>query len=425
MKKNVFVVGPDEMNWSKLRTMKGTEGYTLHELLTYEETHGAKEYDPGWMLDQARKRLDAFEGSIDAIVSFWDFPVSLMLPILAREYNTMSPSLTSVLQCEHKYWSRVKQQEAVPDLTPGFARFDPFDEDPRGAIDLDFPYWVKPVKAFGGYLGFRIQDEADFEKALAAIRKGIGRFQKPLDQILRYADEDIPEDIRSGGFCIAEEIIGGKQVTLEGFASRGEIDSHGIVDSYRHENQVSFSRFQYPSNLPEAVKKRIFEASRTVMGHIGFDNSPFNIEYFYDEDADTLKLLEINPRIAQSHSDLFKKVDGTSNHHVMVEVGLGRNPDWKRGLGDFTIGSKLFVRAFEDGRVTRVPTKEQIERVKERFPGTLVQVLVEQGEQLSEMLYQDSYSYKLAIVYMGADSQKELLSNFEEVKDILGFRVEQ
>ncbi|MFW5722012.1 MAG: D-alanine--D-alanine ligase, partial [Desulfohalobiaceae bacterium] len=88
MKKNVFVVGPDEMNWSKLRTMKGTEGYTLHELLTYEETHGAKEYDPGWMLDQARKRLDAFEGSIDAIVSFWDFPVSLMLPILAREYNT-------------------------------------------------------------------------------------------------------------------------------------------------------------------------------------------------------------------------------------------------------------------------------------------------------------------------------------------------
>ena len=421
MKKNIFVIGPDDLNWAKLNHLKGAENYTFHELLAYEESHGAKEYDAKWMLEEARRRLDAFDGPIDAIVSFWDFPVSMMLPILARRYGTLSPTLESVLQCEHKYWSRLRQKEVLPDLTPAFVRFDPFDDAALDKIDLPFPFWIKPIKSFAGHLGFRIGSAADFQAAVATIRQGIGRFSKPFDDLLEYAD--IPDEIRSGGFCLAEEIIAGKQVTLEGFAGDGTIDSHGIVDSYRHPNRVSFSRFQYPSRLPGPVKKRIFEASQRVMKHIGFDNSPFNIEFFHDPRTDTLKLLEINPRIAQSHSDLFKKVDGASNHRIMVEVGLGKHPQWEQNQGDFKVAAKLFIRAFADGRVTRVPTEARIARAEELFPGTIVQVLVDKGMPLSRMRYQDSYSYKLAIVYMGAASQRELLMNFEEVKRILDFRV--
>ncbi|MFW6324576.1 MAG: ATP-grasp domain-containing protein [Desulfovibrionales bacterium] len=422
MNKNVFVIGPDELNWLKLLEVQEAGDFTFHELLSYEESHGAKQYDVRWMLNESVKRLEAFDGPIDAIVSFWDFPVSLMLPILARQYNTLSPSLESVLQCEHKYWSRVRQQEVVPELTPAFTRFDPFDDQALDKFDMAFPFWIKPVKAFGGYLGFRIESIRDFEQAIPKIREGIGGFSKPMDELLQYAD--IPEEIRTGGFCIAEAIITGKQVTLEGFASHGQIDSHGIVDSFRHSNQVSFSRFQYPSKLPEGIKEMIFESSRAVMEHIGFDNSPFNIEYFYDEKKDNLWLLEINPRIAQSHSDLFRKVDGTSNHHVMVEVGLGRHPKWERGSGEYGVAAKLFIRSFEGGRVRHVPSDEQIAEAEKRFPGTIVQVLVKQDQSLSEMLYQDSYSYKLAIIYMGADNERELLENFEEVKRILDFQVQ-
>ncbi|MFP4316562.1 MAG: acetyl-CoA carboxylase biotin carboxylase subunit family protein [Desulfovibrionales bacterium] len=424
MKKNIFVIGPDELNWMKLMEIQDKEEeYTFHELLAYEESHGAKTYDVGWMLDEAQKRLDAFEGTIDAIVSFWDFPVSLMLPILARRYKTLSPTLESVLQCEHKYWSRVRQQEAVPEMTPAFTRFDPFDDNALDGIELSFPFWIKPVKSFGGYLGFRINNADEFHQAVEKIRRGIHSFSKPMDELLQYAD--IPEEIRTGGFCIAEDIINGKQVTLEGFASQGEVDSHGIVDSFRHSNEVSFSRFQYPSALPDTVKERIFTSSKTLIRHIGFDNSPFNIEYFYNDETDELWLLEVNPRIAQSHSDLFKKVDGTSNHRIMAEVGLGNRPIWERGKGDFNVGAKLFIRSFEEGKVMHVPNEEQIAEAQKRFPGTLVQVLVEPGQHLSEMLYQDSYSFKLALVYMGADNEEELLENFEEVKKILDFRVEQ
>jgi hypothetical protein len=171
------------------------------------------------------------------------------------------------------------------------------------------------------------------------------------------------------------------------------------------------------------VQDRIFDASRKIMTHIGFDNSGFNIEYFYDRRQDKLWLVEINPRIAQSHSDLFKKVDGASNHHIMVQVGLGRHPEWPNRQGEYGVAAKLFIRAFADGRVTRIPGAEQIEEVKRRFPETIIQPLVKEGMRLSELPFQDSYSFKLAILYMGAANQKELLANFQQAVAILGYRV--
>ncbi len=421
MKKNIFVLGPDELNWSKLRTLQDAEAYRFHELLGYEESHGAAEYDVQTMLRKAETQLDAFPGPIDAIVSFWDFPVSLMVSLLGRRYGTVCAPLESVFRCEHKYWSRVEQQRIVPELIPRFRRFDPFDEKALEKIDLPYPFWIKPIKSFAGHLGFRIDDAETFYRSTAVIRRHVGHFKVPFDYLLQFAE--VPPEIREGGFCLAEEIIGGKQCTLEGFVYEGEVDSHGIVDSYRHPNRVSFTRFEYPSKLLPDVQARIFEASRKVMTHIGFDNSAFNIEFFYDRPRDMLWLLEINPRIAQSHSDLFKKVDGASNHHIMVQVGLGRRPKWPHRQGAFGVAAKLFIREFSDGLVTRIPEAEQIAEVRRRFPGTIVQPLVTKGMRLAELPFQDSYSFKLAILYMGAANSKKLLRNFQKAVQILDFRV--
>jgi hypothetical protein len=136
-----------------------------------------------------------------------------------------------------------------------------------------------------------------------------------------------------------------------------------------------------------------------------------------------LWLLEINPRIAQSHSDLFKKVDGASNHRIMVQVGLGRHPKWPHRQGAFGVAAKLFIREFSDGLVTRIPGAEQIAEVSRRFPGTIVQPLVRKGMRLSELPFQDSYSFKLAILYMGAANSKKLLRNFQNAAEILGYQV--
>ncbi|MDZ7748970.1 MAG: hypothetical protein U5K43_09085 [Halofilum sp. (in: g-proteobacteria)] len=108
------------------------------------------------------------------------------------------------------------------------------------------------------------------------------------------------------------------------------------------------------------------------MSHVGYDNSAFNIEYFWDEQLDKVWLLEINTRISQSHSDIFEKVDGVSNQQVTVDLALGRKPDMPSGEGQYPLAAKFFHRVFHgDARVARVPTREEIDGGRERIPGTL------------------------------------------------------
>ncbi|NIR28776.1 MAG: ATP-grasp domain-containing protein, partial [Gammaproteobacteria bacterium] len=92
------------------------------------------------------------------------------------------------------------------------------------------------------------------------------------------------------------QVIGGRQCTLEGYVHEGEVVPYGIVDSIRYPQVLSFFYYLYPSKLPERVQERMGELTKTVMTHIGFDNSAFNIEFFWDEVQDQIWLLEINTR---------------------------------------------------------------------------------------------------------------------------------
>src|SRR5699024_6009694 len=88
----------------------------------------------------------------------------------------------------------------------------------------------------------------------------------------------------------------------------------------------SFLRYQYPSKLPEPVQNKIRDVTRRVISAVRLWDSTFNIEYFWDESSERLVLLEINTRHSQSHSQLFHRVDGLSNHEAMIDLALGREP---------------------------------------------------------------------------------------------------
>ena len=70
-----------------------------------------------------------------------------------------------MLKCEHKYWSRPEQSRSIP----RFNAFDPFDEDPFSSIDIDFPFWIKPVKAFSSQPAFRVDDPDELSAATACM----------------------------------------------------------------------------------------------------------------------------------------------------------------------------------------------------------------------------------------------------------------
>lgn len=417
-KKNIFLIGLNPFNRAKLETVANADQYNFHGLL--EEPH---HYDVPGMLAEAEKELRAFPGPIDAIVGYADFPISTMLPILCPKFGLRTPSLESVLKCEHKYWARLEQKRVVPDCIPRFAPVDPFDENVFSKIPFSFPFWIKPIKSCASYLGFRVHNEKEFRHAISENRKHINKLGEPFNFVLRHAR--LPPKVVSvdGNHCIAEEIISGRQCTLEGCVFEGVVSYHGVVDSIRELNRSSFARYEYPSRLPRPVQERMGKIGAKVLKHIGFDNSGFNMEFFWDERHDRIWLLEINTRVAQHHSDLFEKIDGTTNHEVPVQIGLGNRPNIPHGTGPFHRAATFFLRTYRNGIVAEVPSAEEIGAITKRFPGTIVQPQVQPGTQLSDLHEQDSYSYALAIVYMGESSQKQLLANWRQCARLLHFRI--
>lgn len=409
MTDNVFVLGLDEGNRATLSSLPGSDGYRIHPLLDRDEII-KPEIEWNGVLAEAESRLDAFDGSVDAVVGYWDFPVSSLAPVLCARRGLPHPTLEAVLKCEHKYWSRLEQRRSI-DEHPRFGLVELDDRQPPEGVR--YPLWLKPVKAFSSELAFRVHDHEEFRGALGEIRGGIDRIGSAFDAALHYAEVP-PEIADEGGLvCLAEEAVGGEQVTVEGFDDGTEFRVYGVIDSYNYSGMPSFERYQYPSALPEHVIDKLVETSRRVIRHIGL-RWVFNIEYFWDRRDDSICLLEINPRHSQSHALMFEQVDGVPNHKGMVDMGLGRTPDFPSRQGPYSVAAKWFHRRSEDGVVRRAPSEEDLARIQREIPGVSVEVEARSGTRLSEMPEQDSYSYNLAIVHVGAADEQELHRKYEQ-----------
>ncbi len=422
MKKNIFVVGLDPFNHRKLKAIAEKKGYVIYPLLDVNEVKGRDQIPVEPLLAKTQEFLRAFPGKVDAIVGYWDFPVTCLAPYLCQQMGLPSPSFESVLKCENKYWCRLEQSKIIEEH-PRFCAFNPFDEHALSKIDLKYPFWIKPIKAFASHLGFRIHHAKEFHDSVAKIRAGIARFADPFTFFLKQVE--LPQEVAhiDGRYCLAEELITGRQCTLEGYVWNGEVVVYGVVDSIREPNRSTFSRYEYPSRLPRQVQGRMVAIAQKVMTHLQYNNAPFNLEMFYDEAHDKISLLEINPRISQSHCDLFEKVDGASHHEIMIDLALGQRPAFPHRQGAFGHAAKFFFRVHKDGVITYAPTEQDIEQVQRLFPGTLTNIHVKPGMRPSDLLNQESYSYELGYVCMGANNEHELLENHRKALEYLRFEI--
>ncbi|UYG06310.1 ATP-grasp domain-containing protein [Halomonas sp. M4R1S46] len=420
---NVFVVGHDDLSRRLLPTLRHAEDYAFHGLLPLNEVVHAQEYHFDRLVEDALDELQRFPDPVDAIVGVWDFPTTALLPVLRDAMGHRGPTLEAVLKCEHKYWSRLEQAKAVPECVPAFQALDPFDDHAIDTLEVDYPFWIKPVKAHSSQLGFHIGNEQQLREALPHIRRGIGKFGNPLSEVCTHLD--LPDDVAGigGHHCIVEAIISaGRQCTLEGYVQQGEVHLTGIVDSIRDTwHRSVLMRFEYPSSLPDPVQQRMVALSRRVMRHIGYDDAPFNIEFYHDDKSDRIWLLEINSRLSRSHAALFQLVDGAPHYQVMVDVALGMAPRMPHREGRYAIAAKQMLRVFQGGIVRRVPTAEEIRLVEAAYPGTLVELNVRNGMALESLLHQDSFSWELGVLFTGADSYQGLLERIRLCREGLPF----
>jgi len=427
--KNVFILGLNDFNRKKLTSIRGAKGYTFHGLLETKQVYDAEEFPLEELLEQAEGQLTQWRETtgerIDAIAGYMDFPVSLMLPLLCARFKTPSPSLESVLACEHKYWSRLLQQQVIPEHIPGFRLFDPFDSRAFEQIDLEPPFWIKPVKSYGSFLGFIVTGRTDFELAREHICRHIGLIAEPFRRILDRAS--LPPEIAGidGFHCLAESMLTGSQCTMEGYVCDGRIESLGFIDSIRYDNGSSFFRYEYPSSLPSPVLDRMARIARQALGSSGLNSSAFNVEFYWQAESDRIWLLEINPRISQSHCDLFEKVDGSSNQQITVQLACGETPQFPGRKGSFACAANFFWRVFEgDALVRSVPSAAEVATLQARLPGTLIMPKVSPGMKLSDLRRQDSYSFTLCNLYIGGRDRADLLNRYQQCQDGLTFQLE-
>lgn len=424
---NIFVLALDQENREVLEELDHPD----HQFLGLLEPDrlvgaGAEDLDLPALISQAEEQLSAAPGAVDAIIGFWDFPVSCMVPMMCGPRGLPSAPLEAVAKCEHKYWSRIEQQKVIDEL-PNFGlvpleRAGEHDELPAG---LDFPVWLKPVKSASSDLAFHVADQGQLDACMEEIRAGVDRLGEPFQHVLDQLD--LPEEIErvGGSAALAEESVSGAQLTVEGFEDAGRLHIYGIIDADTYADSPSFRRYVYPSQLPAGVQDRLVDSTTKVIRQLGLTNSTFNIEYFWDSATDRLALLEVNPRHSQQHAWLFEQVDGVANHEVVVQLGLGQSPELISRRGPWAVAARYFLRHFTDGVVTRCPTTADVERIEATIPGVTVELVAEEGQRLEDLSQQDSYSFELALVHVGARDIDDLEEKYRQCREGLVFEIDE
>lgn len=357
--------------------------------------------------------------SIDGVMASDDYPGSIVASVVARELGLRAPAPSTLLRCQHKYYSRLAQRTVVPEAVPRFALVDPGDIE-CAAESLAYPVFVKPVKSFFSVLAQPVRDADELRRLARDAGWHLREFVRPFDQLVRRYSE-LP---LGGGYLIAEQPLTGVQVTVEGCVSGGEVSVIGITDSIMYPGTISFQRFEYPSALPACVQRRMEELATRLIGASGFDHGLFNIEMMYDPATGSIHLIEVNPRMCPQFADLMEKVNGVNTYEIALSIASGVRPVIRSGEARDRIAASFVFRVFEDALVRRIPSRDELAAFHERFPDARVKVLCREGHRLSEEL-QDGKSFRYAVLNLGAATREELVRRYEEARAALNFVLER
>ena len=354
---------------------------------------------------------------ISGVVSTSDYPGAGAAALLAERMSLPGPRLSSVLRAGHKYLSRLAQQASVPHVVPRFHLVDP-----QALSPLPFPYpcFLKPVKGSFSVMTRRVDTpealRAFFERP--SVEEYLTYYVHLFDRLLSYRP-----DLGAGArYFLAEELLTGTQVTVEGYAQGHEVTILGTVDSIRDPDTGSFLRFDYPSRLPEEVQARLGDVAARALHNLGWQDGFFNVEMMFDPESNRISIIEINPRLCGQFADLHLHVDGVSTYEILLNLAVGR-PCRAPGRGAHRVASSFPLRVFEPSRAERLPDPETILEVEARFPGSLIWIEGKTGDLLENFEeLEDGHSARDGVVNVAGEDEREVLEKFQQIEAALGCR---
>jgi hypothetical protein len=383
--KDILVLCPQERDLTAIRSAGLCDRYRVH----YEgsDLDQLQDFDPVEFL------ADANELPADGVIGTKD-QSALLAAVFAERRGLPGPSPQALIACQHKPTSRVRQREAAPEAVPEVALLD-------DGVPFEPPFFVKPVVGRLSQNVYRIEDRSD----LVGLHE-IDSYTTRYARIAALAGAD-PEAVH--GF-LAEELLSGDEVTLEGYVHAGRVTTIGVTDSVKYPGTFSFERFDYPSSLSEACQDELGDVASRVMPALGFDGGFFNIEFFIRETGPA-QIIEVNGRIASQFAPLVQGLHGRSTYDALFELACGEDPRWPTGLPD-GVAVSYIMRVFEDAFVEEVPDPEDG-----------LELLVRPGLFLSEQGLNDAQSYRLAILYGFGETREEAVERCRARAASLNFRL--
>jgi hypothetical protein len=345
------------------------------------------EFEPAGFLDEWE------DVRADGIVATKD-QSALLAALLTGRKGLPGPSAESLIACQHKPTSRTVQRRVAPRATPAFAELN-------GLPPFAFPFFVKPVVGRLSQNATRVDDAADLLK--------LHETDWYTNRWADIAGIALPSPPGAHGF-LAEELLAGDEVTLEGYSYGGRVTTIGVTDSVKYPGTNSFERFEYPSFLPPERQAELAEIAERLIPALGFDGGFFNVEFFVPA-VGPPQIIEANGRIASQFAPLVAGLHGRSTYDALFELSTGADPAWKTGLPD-GVGVSYVLRTFRDAYVEAVPDPEDE-----------IELLVRPGLDLCEQGVNDAHSFRLAILYGFGETREEAVARVCERAAKLSFRL--
>lgn len=301
---------------------------------------------------------------------------ALVASLVAQRRGLAGPNPLALVRCQHKPSAREVARRVVPEATPRFGSPE----------SLAPPLFVKPAvgRLSQGYDDSYVHGWLALAE-LAGFRRDVG--------------------------LLAEELLEGDEVTLEGYVHRGRVTVIGITDSFMYPGTNSFERFEYPSRLPEERRTELGDVAGRLVEALGLDDAFFNVEFFVPG-AGPAKVTEVNGRIASQFAPLVRALHGRSTYDALFRLACGEDPAWEPARPD-GVAVSYVLRVFEDAYVDAVPDPEDG-----------LELLVRPGLRLSAQgAANDAASYRLAIFVERGETREEALTRCRERARRLAFRL--
>ena len=385
--RDILVLCPQERDVRAVQAAGLEERYRVR--FAGEDLDHLEDFDPAAFLAEWEN------APADGVVGTKDRS-ALLAALLAKRRGLPGPTPEALLACQYKPTARELQRRTAPAATPHFALLD--RDDPPFAV----PFFVKPVVGRLSQGAVRIDSAAD----LRTLQEN-ERYTRRYAEIAALAGAD------TGSFdgFIAEELLTGDEVTLEGYVHGGRVTTVGITDSVKYEGTDSFERFEYPSKLSEEHQAELSAIAARVIPAFGFECGFFNIEFFVKPDCPP-SLIEVNGRIASQFAPLVQELHGRSTYDALFQLACGEDPKWETGLPE-GVGISYCIRVFEDAFVEAVPE-----------PDEGLEILVAPGLRLSEQGVNDAQSYRLAIFSEFGETREEAVDRCLARARRLNFRLQ-